>query len=80
MPIFEYVCGECNHRFELLVYGSTQAACRNARPRSWRNKFLRSESAVRMAGCCRVTGSAHAEVAATRVAPAPAPRTNYGIR
>jgi putative FmdB family regulatory protein len=27
MPIFEYVCGECNHRFELLVYGSTLAAC-----------------------------------------------------
>ena len=27
MPIFEYVCGECNHRFELLVYGSTEAAC-----------------------------------------------------
>ena len=27
MPIFEYVCVECNHRFELLVYGSTQAAC-----------------------------------------------------
>ncbi|MCG3778767.1 MAG: hypothetical protein JW388_1494 [Nitrospira sp.] len=27
MPIFEYVCGECKHRFELLVYGSTHAAC-----------------------------------------------------
>jgi putative FmdB family regulatory protein len=27
MPIFEYVCRECNHRFELLVYGSTNAAC-----------------------------------------------------
>ena len=27
MPIFEYVCTECNHRFELLVYGSTNAAC-----------------------------------------------------
>ena len=22
MPIFEYVCRECNHRFELLVQGS----------------------------------------------------------
>jgi putative FmdB family regulatory protein len=27
MPIFEYVCGDCNHRFELLIQGSTQAAC-----------------------------------------------------
>ena len=26
MPIFEYVCRECNHRFELLVQGSTEAA------------------------------------------------------
>ncbi|MFN3682087.1 MAG: FmdB family zinc ribbon protein [Nitrospira sp.] len=27
MPIFEYVCRECNHRFELLVQGTTQAVC-----------------------------------------------------
>ncbi len=27
MPIFEYVCGECNHRFEQLVQGSTVAVC-----------------------------------------------------
>jgi len=27
MPIFEYVCQDCNHRFELLVQGSTVAAC-----------------------------------------------------
>ena len=27
MPIFEYVCRECNHRFELLVQGSAEAAC-----------------------------------------------------
>jgi putative FmdB family regulatory protein len=27
MPIFEYVCRECNHRFELLMHGSAEAAC-----------------------------------------------------
>lgn len=27
MPIFEYVCRECNHRFELLVQSSTHVAC-----------------------------------------------------
>lgn len=27
MPIFEYVCQDCNHRFELLVHGSTEASC-----------------------------------------------------
>ncbi|GMV51276.1 zinc ribbon domain-containing protein [Nitrospirales bacterium NOB] len=27
MPIFEYVCQECNHRFELLVRGDTVPAC-----------------------------------------------------
>ena len=27
MPIFEYVCKECQHQFEALVYGSEKAAC-----------------------------------------------------
>ncbi|MBZ5574222.1 MAG: zinc ribbon domain-containing protein [Acidobacteriia bacterium] len=27
MPIFEYVCKECNHEFEALVYGSQKAEC-----------------------------------------------------
>jgi putative FmdB family regulatory protein len=27
MPIFEYVCRECNHEFEALIYGSEKAAC-----------------------------------------------------
>jgi putative FmdB family regulatory protein len=27
MPIFEYVCQECNHRFELIVQGKTVPAC-----------------------------------------------------
>ncbi|MDF0644379.1 MAG: zinc ribbon domain-containing protein [Nitrospira sp.] len=31
MPIFEYVCRDCNHRFELLIQGSMQAACPHCR-------------------------------------------------
>ena len=27
MPIFEYICQECNQRFELLVHGSTVPTC-----------------------------------------------------
>jgi putative FmdB family regulatory protein len=27
MPIFEYICKECQHHFEALVYGSEKAAC-----------------------------------------------------
>ena len=27
MPIFEYICSGCNHRFEALVFGQEKAAC-----------------------------------------------------
>ena len=27
MPIFEYICKECQHRFETLVYGAEKAEC-----------------------------------------------------
>jgi len=27
MPIFEYVCKECDHGFEALVYGNQKAEC-----------------------------------------------------
>lgn len=27
MPIFEYACGACGHRFETLVRGDSQPAC-----------------------------------------------------
>lgn len=27
MPIFEYVCKQCQHEFEALIYGQEKAAC-----------------------------------------------------
>ena len=27
MPIFEYICKQCDHHFEALVYGNQKAAC-----------------------------------------------------
>ncbi len=27
MPIFEYICQECQHEFEILVFGRNQAKC-----------------------------------------------------
>jgi putative FmdB family regulatory protein len=27
MPIFEYICQQCDHRFEAIVMGSKKAAC-----------------------------------------------------
>jgi putative FmdB family regulatory protein len=27
MPIFEYVCKDCDHPFEALVYGNEKASC-----------------------------------------------------
>jgi putative FmdB family regulatory protein len=27
MPIFEYICKDCDHQFEALVYGKQKAEC-----------------------------------------------------
>jgi putative FmdB family regulatory protein len=27
MPIFEYICQECSHEFEALIYGNRKAEC-----------------------------------------------------
>lgn len=29
MPIFEYICQECRHEFEALVFGKDKAVCPN---------------------------------------------------
>jgi putative FmdB family regulatory protein len=31
MPIFEYVCKECQHEFEALVFGQQEAECPKCR-------------------------------------------------
>ena len=31
MPIFEYICQECSHSFEALVYGKQKAECPKCR-------------------------------------------------
>ena len=31
MPIFEYLCKECDHQFEALVFGNDQAECPRCR-------------------------------------------------
>lgn len=31
MPIFEYVCAKCSHRFETLVFGSAEPECPSCR-------------------------------------------------
>jgi putative FmdB family regulatory protein len=27
MPLFEYICKECDHQFEALIYGAQKASC-----------------------------------------------------
>jgi putative FmdB family regulatory protein len=34
MPIFEYVCQECDHGFEALVYGDEKAQCPKCQSRN----------------------------------------------
>jgi putative FmdB family regulatory protein len=33
MPIYEYVCKDCDHAFEAIVYGSQKAECPKCRSR-----------------------------------------------
>src|SRR6266568_5981365 len=33
MPIFEYVCRECRHQFELIVNGNSKVACPSCQSR-----------------------------------------------
>ena len=53
MPIFEYVCLECNHRFEQLVQGSQDVAC----PQCNANRIDKQFSAFGVGGTAGWTSS-----------------------
>ena len=39
MPIFEYVCQECNHRFEMIVQGVTVPTCPSCKATKLQKQF-----------------------------------------
>ena len=41
MPIFEYICQECQHEFETLVFGRDKAECIRARRNGKKGLFDR---------------------------------------
>lgn len=55
MPIFEYICQECNHEFEALLFGRDKAKCPKCE-----SKKLTPQLSVFSAG---VKGSASAPAA-----------------
>ena len=62
MPIFEYVCKECQHSFEALVYGKEKAACPKCESKKLEPKLsvfavsAKSGRAMPLAGPCGSCG------------------------
>lgn len=67
MPIFEYLCEECGHNFEAIVYGAQKAECPKCHTEKLEQKL--STFAVNTGGskampnqscgqsnCCRMNG------------------------
>ena len=65
MPIFEYICKDCNHPFEALVYGKDKAECPKCQSRKLEPQLsvfavagTGSSSAPASAGPCGSCGDA----------------------
>ena len=41
MPIFEYICQECDHHFEAIVQGSRKARCPRCESRKLEQQYSR---------------------------------------
>ena len=50
MPIFEYVCRRCGHRFEQLVYGQAAPECPSCRGRKVEKQLSVFAAATKGAG------------------------------
>lgn len=50
MPIFEYVCRKCEHRFEKLVHGGEEPACPACRSKRLEKQLSVFAAATRGAG------------------------------
>jgi len=57
MPIFEYVCRQCDHRFEKIVYGESKPECPECRSRKLDKQLSVFAAATRGAGA----SAAHAD-------------------
>jgi putative FmdB family regulatory protein len=61
MPIFEYICKECQHEFEALIFGKQRAACPKCQSQKLESQLsvfaapaknrMASESAGSTGGC-----------------------------
>ncbi|HXZ33040.1 MAG TPA: zinc ribbon domain-containing protein [Terriglobales bacterium] len=54
MPIFEYLCKDCDHQFEALIFGSDKAEC----PKCHGQKLVPQLSVFAVAGKSSSTTSA----------------------
>jgi putative FmdB family regulatory protein len=62
MPIFEYICKECRHPFEALVYGKEKAECPKCHAKKLEPQL--SVFAVSAKGSTGASSSASASTAA----------------
>lgn len=62
MPIFEYICKECHHQFEALVFGKDKAECPKCHTKKLEPKLsvfavsAKGSSAAAPSGACGSCG------------------------
>jgi len=50
MPIFEYICKDCQHQFEIIVHGDQRAECPACTSRELEKQLSVFSAATRAAG------------------------------